>query len=280
MNNECGFWYWYYSTYFISFLASFSILVTAVMAFYSFCNKCQSKQVNMDNNEGINVTNTNANATNTDNNGDQEPSKHGFGTTVKYYEMAFFMCLLLLIVTLFLSLISHKYCYNNILQQAFIGSMLVIIGSLSYHIVILTISLNLFWITNKYQEYCTNYVGVMISTCIITQWILMSIVAFLLNCMVQIDDEILNELQLNDDDPNDKYVIINFVEAQLKDSNDDIFILSLIVVFIAIISHFMIWVTICNVFGYRFNVSLSASDVDDNCNTNKSCVTSVDVVKV
>ena len=260
MSEDCGFWYWYYSTYFIAGLSSLSILVTAVLAFYSFCNKYISKQ-----NTYSPVSNSNegsATKSTINNNDDKNIKlKQECSFIMKCYELSFFFCLILLIITLCLSLLAHKYCHNNILQQAFIGSMLVIIGSLSYHIVIFT--LHLAWITSKYSgeddgdnSICGN-IGFIVSSCVIIHWILMSIVAFLLNCMVQIDDDIIERLE-NDGGDNYERDVVDYIETELKESNDDIFILSLIVVFITIISHFMVWITICNLFGYKFG-KLSSS---------------------
>eukprot|EP01084_Bolivina_argentea_P274325 467553_1 len=137
MNNEleCRFWYWYYSTYFVAGLATISILVTAVLAFGSFCKHYIQPTI--------------------------EPIKEAeyvkqCVAIIKYYKMALSFCLALLTVSLILSLFSYKYCENNVLQQAFIGSMLVIIGALSYHQVIITLYLLRITSMHDSNKLCKN----------------------------------------------------------------------------------------------------------------------------
>eukprot|EP01083_Nonionella_stella_P274652 932393_1 len=247
MHNECNFWYWYYSTYIIAGIATISILATALLALYTFCGKCSTN------------TKTDTMLTNTLLNESKEvinPTECVLQCrfVMKSYEMAFFCCLTLLTASLILSLASHKYCHNNILQQAFIGDMLLITGALSYHIVILT--LHLLWVTSTYKQndnatysaLCRR-VGLLVSICVGVHWILMSFVAYLLNSLVNADDDILS--RMNADDTITPHDVRNMMHEELKQTNDDIFLLSLIMVFIAIVSHFVIWIVISNVFGLR-----------------------------
>ena len=200
--GECNFWYWYYSTYIIAAVGSLSILVSAVSAIYLFCNRqCR--------NGSTDTTN--------------ETYKERCDIMMQRYEMSFFVCMMLLITSMVLSHFSYKECHDDILQQAFIGSMLVIIGSLSYHIAIL--ALHFVWITSAYYRkkdaefnpFC-NVVSGMMSLCVLIHWILMFSIAYLLNCMVQIDDMILSVLPYKEG--------ADFMHTGLKYSNDVIFVLS------------------------------------------------------
>eukprot|EP01083_Nonionella_stella_P274651 932388_1 len=239
--------YWHYYSLIVAGIATTSILATSLVAFTSFCGKYTTHSQ-------TDPMLTNALLDESQEGTNQTEYVQQVRFVMKSYKIAFFCCSWLLVTNSVVSLASSQYCQNNLLQQVFVSTSLLLIGSLCVHVVMyMILTLDLLWATannnQNEQAGCRKVaLGFLVSLCVCIDWILMLAVAYLLNSIVKVDDDILSRLDaeiMTGDD------IIQMMDQELKQSNDDTYAQSLVMITIAIVSHFVIWIVIDSIFGVR-----------------------------